>query len=154
MPIDKYFLNLSGEYRVAAELLKREIFTTITYGNKKRADLYAIGPTRKTAIVEVKASNTGRFVTGFYQKYDTETKGHPDFWVLYWLRKDGSDEFFVLNHEEMAHAQAERNRPGVTGSWTEHAVFVKTGVDNVLAKDLEPHRNAWSKITTFCEAPS
>ena len=69
MAIDKYYLNLAGEYRTAAELLKRELFATITYGNKKGADIYAIGPNRRTAVVEVKASNSQRFVTGFYQKY-------------------------------------------------------------------------------------
>lgn len=44
MAIDKYYLNLAGEYRVAAELLKREVFATITYGKQKGADIYAIGP--------------------------------------------------------------------------------------------------------------
>jgi hypothetical protein len=77
MVLDNY-LNLVGEYRTAAELLKREIFATITYGNKKGADIYAIGPNRRTAVVEVKASNSNRFVTGFYQKYKDETQEHPD----------------------------------------------------------------------------
>ena len=83
MAIDKYYLNLAGGYRVAAELLKRGIFASITYGKKKCADIYAIGPNRKTAVVEVKASNSNRFVTGFFQKYRDETQEHPDFWVLY-----------------------------------------------------------------------
>jgi hypothetical protein len=56
MPLDKYHLNLAGEYRVAAELLKRGIFATITYGNKKGADIYAIGEdSRQAAVIEVKA---------------------------------------------------------------------------------------------------
>ena len=46
------FLNLAGEYRVAAELLKREIFTTITYGNRKGTNIYAIGPNRRTAVID------------------------------------------------------------------------------------------------------
>ncbi len=53
MTLDKYHVNLAGEYRVAAELFKRGLFATITYGNKKGADIYAIGPQRRTAIVEV-----------------------------------------------------------------------------------------------------
>lgn len=57
MPLDKYYLNLAGEYRVAAELLKRGIFATITYGNKKGADIYAIGEeSRKAAVIEVNSS--------------------------------------------------------------------------------------------------
>jgi len=152
MGIDKYFLNLAGEYRVAAELLKREIFATITYGNKKGADIYAIGPTRRTAVVEVKASNTGRFVTGFYQKYPDEMKPHPDFWVLYSVSGDGAEQFFVLSHQEMATAQAERNSPGNAMSWSDTAQAVAKGVDNVLAKDLWEHESRWDKIVDYCSA--
>ena len=111
MTPDKYYLNLAGEYRVAAELLKREIFATITYGNKKGADIYAIGPNRKTAIVEVKASNSSRFVTGLFQRYRDEAQEHRDFWVLYRWTGD-LEQYFVLTHDEMAIAQAERNLPG------------------------------------------
>ena len=64
MALDKYHLSLAGEYRVASELLKRNIFATITFGNAKGAVLYAIGPTRRTAIIEVKSSNSSKFVTG------------------------------------------------------------------------------------------
>jgi hypothetical protein len=106
MALDKYYLNLVGEYRTAAELLKHAIFATITYGNKKGADIYAIGPNRRTAVIEVKASNSNRIVTKFYQKYKDETQEHPDFWVLYRLAQDGSEEFFVLTHQEMAVTQA------------------------------------------------
>ena len=56
--LDKYYLNLASEYRVASELLRRGIFATITYGNKKGADIYALGSNRSVAIIEVKASNS------------------------------------------------------------------------------------------------
>jgi len=92
VPLAKYYLNLAGEYRVASELLRRGVFAAITYGNKKGADIYAIGPNRETAVVKLKASNTGRFLTGFYQKYTDEAKVHPDSWVLYWVKRDGEDE--------------------------------------------------------------
>jgi hypothetical protein len=146
MALDKYYLNLVGEYRTAAELLKREIFATITYGNKKGADIYAIGPNRRTAVIEVKASNSNRFVTGFYQKYKEEAQEHPDFWVLYRLAQDGGEEFFVLTHQEMAVAQAARKLPGEDMTWVQHAERVIHGVDNVLAKDLHPYALAWDKI--------
>jgi hypothetical protein len=154
MPLDKYHLSLAGEYRVASELLKRDIFATITFGNAKGADLYAIGPHRRTAIVEVKSSNSKRFVTGFYQKYKDEMRDHPDFWVLYSLTKDLMEEFFILTHEEMARAQGARNFPGRKMSYTEHALAVTKGVDNVLANDLDEHIGAWHKIVDYLiEAP-
>ncbi len=152
MPLDKYYLNLAGEYRVASELFKRGVFATITYGNRKGADIYAIGRNRVTAVVEVKASNSGRFVTGFYQKYTDETKEHPDFWVLYWLKNDSDEDFFILTHREMAQAQGDRNFPDQPLTWAEHAQAVPTGVDNVLAKDLQMYRSAWEKIVIWCSA--
>ncbi|WP_309112725.1 hypothetical protein [Saccharothrix sp.] len=152
MGIDKYFLNLAGEYRVAAELLKREVFATITYGNRKGADIYAIGANRRTAVIEVKASNTSRFVTSFYQKYADETKPHPDFWVLYSLAEDRSERFFVLTHGELAHVQAQRNHPGQEMSWADRARAVVGGVDNVLAGQLAAYEECWHKIVDYCSA--
>lgn len=151
MAIDKYHLNLAGEYRVAAELLKRGIFATITYGNQKGADIYAIGPNRRAAVIEVKASNTGRFVTNFYQKYADEAKPHPDFWALYSLA-DSSEQFFILTHQELARVQAERNRPGQVMSWADSAQAAARGVDNVWAVNLDIHRSCWDKIVEYCSA--
>jgi hypothetical protein len=152
MALDKYHLSLAGEYRVASELLKRDIFATITFGNAKGADLYAIGPTRRTAIIEVKSSNSSKFVTGFYQKYRDEMRDHPNFWVLYSMTDIDTEEFYVLSHAEMAKAQGNRNYPGKTMTYAEHAVAVAKGVDNVLAKDLQKFRSAWSKIAKYVGA--
>jgi hypothetical protein len=149
MPLDKYHLSLAGEYRVASELLKRGVFATITFGNAKGADLYAIGPLRRTAIIEVKSSNSNKFVTRFYQKYDDEKQEHPDFWVLYSLQDGDAEEFFILSHDEMARAQGSRNFPGKSLTYEEHALAVPKGVDNVLAKDLQIHKSAWLKIVNY-----
>jgi hypothetical protein len=124
MPIDKYHLNLAGEYRVCAELLKRELFATVTYGNKKGADIYAVGSNRVAAVIEVKASNSSRFVTSFYQKYKSSDLPHPDFWVLYSLRSDAdafAERFFVLSHDELGRIQAVRNCPNEALSYQQVA---------------------------------
>jgi hypothetical protein len=47
--IPKYLLNMAGEYRVCIELQKRGLFATLTYGNRKCVDVYAISDRRKTA---------------------------------------------------------------------------------------------------------
>ena len=36
---EKHFLNMAGEYGVCAELNKRNIFSSIPYGNHKAADI-------------------------------------------------------------------------------------------------------------------
>jgi hypothetical protein len=112
---------------------------------------YAIGPNRKTAVVEVKASNSSRFVTGFFQRYKDEAQEHPDFWVLYRWAGD-LEQFFVLTHDEMAIAQAGRNQPGREFSWARSAQRATRGVDNVLAADIQEHLAAWHKIDRWCKA--
>ena len=152
--IDKYSLNLAGEYRVAAELCLRGLYTSVTYGNKKGADLYAIGENRRAAVIEVKASQSSRFVTSLYQKYKSRTAQSPDFWVLYSVRptKSGfAERFFVLTHGELAKIQGEVNCPGEKLSHEQIAERVARGVDNVSLKHVETHENAWSKILDFCQ---
>lgn len=53
---DSQISGLAGEFFVAAELLKREIQTSVTFGNAKAIDLFARNPrTRRTFTVQVKA---------------------------------------------------------------------------------------------------
>lgn len=155
MKIDKYHLNLAGEYRVCAELLKRGIFATVTFGNMKGADVVAVGANRRAAIIEVKASNSSRFVTGFYQKYRTGELEHPTFWVLYSVRLAGEshvERFFILSHHELEEKQAQRNHPGEQLPYEERAMRVQKGVDNVLIRDVEDSEDAWHKIVSWCSS--
>ncbi len=153
MKIDKYHLNLAGEYRVAAELLKRGIFAAVTLGNMKGADVIATGPNRRTAIIEVKASNSNRFVTGFFQRYKTPESPHPTFWVLCAFKPGAefnTERAFVLSHEELARAQARRNCPGERLSYGQAAARVVKGVDNVRVEDVKDFENDWSKVVAYC----
>ncbi|MBW3595983.1 MAG: hypothetical protein KY475_01760 [Planctomycetes bacterium] len=150
---DRYNLNLAGEYRVAAELLLRGVFATVTYGNKKGADIFAIGENRRAAVVEVKASQKNRFVTGLYQKYPDPEKPHPDFWVLYSVARRGEvfeEHFFVLTHAELAQIQGKRNCHGEELTYEEYAARVKKGVDNVRVDDVKAFKGAWDKVLEFC----
>ncbi len=154
MAIDKYHLNLAGEFRTCAELLKRGIFATVTFGNMKGCDVVAVGPNRRAAIIEVKTSQSTRFVTGFYQKFKTQDQEHPAFWVLYSMRRgngDFAERFFILTHQELALAQAARNGCDAQMSYDMRAKLVAQGVDNVLCKDLEQHEGAWDKIVRWCK---
>lgn len=153
---DKYNLNLAGEFRVAAELLLRGIYASITFGNKKGADIYAIGKNRRSAVVEVKSSQTRSFVTSFYQKYSTQEKACPDFWVLYHVVPTPPgfcERFFVLTHLEMAEAQGACNSPGRELSYEQHVELAKRGVDNVKMAAIEQFEGQWSKIMAYCNGP-
>jgi hypothetical protein len=152
MMIDKYHLNLAGEYRTCAELLKRGVFATVTFGNMKSTDVVAVGPNRRAAIVEVKASNSTRVVTRFYQTYKTLEMPHPDFWVLYSVTSvedKFSEHFYVLTHDEMARYQAIRN--GVEElTYSERAARCEKGVDNLDVSDLGDHEDKWDRVVRFC----
>lgn len=150
MKIEKYHLSLAGEYRVCAELLKRGIFATVTFGNMKGADVVAVGSNRRAAVIETKASNGSRFVTGFYRKYTTPAMEHPTFWVLY--SATPVDRFFVLSHDELAAIQADRNHPGETLPYEERVRRVARGVDNVAIANVRAHEDAWQKIVEWCSA--
>ena len=72
-----------------------------------------------------------------------------DVWVLYRLRDDDTEEFFVLSHRELAREQSEWNFPGEKLSYAEHVERVVKRVDNVVASSLDAHRNRWEKIERF-----
>jgi len=167
--IDKYHLSLSGEYRVASELLKRGLNATVTLGNAKSADVIAYGPNRRAVVIEVKTSQQKNFVTGFYNKYRTPEQEHPDFWVLVQVKagpkQDFTERFFVLSHFDLSVVQAKRNqiyrvRCGDVKedehlSWEDHSRMTNdaNGVDNVLLADVEHSGNSennWGKIIAAC----
>ena len=54
--VDGQITGLAGELFVAAELLKRGLQTSVTFGNAKAIDLFAFNPdTGRTFTVQVKA---------------------------------------------------------------------------------------------------
>ena len=119
----------------------------------KGADVIAVGPSRRAAVIEVKASNSTRFVTGFYQKYRTLEAEHPTFWVLYCCRREKeayAERFFVLTHLELARCQAMRNTGDASTPHDECASRSAKGVDNVKLVDVEAFEDQWKKIAEWC----
>lgn len=55
MSVAKLTLGLAGEYAVASELCRRGLYTQLTLGNYKSADLLAMSETGITSRIEVKA---------------------------------------------------------------------------------------------------
>jgi hypothetical protein len=56
---DSQLSNLAGEFFVAAELLKRDLQTSVTFGNAKAVDLLAHNPrTSRHFSIQVKAKRT------------------------------------------------------------------------------------------------
>jgi len=164
--IEKYFLSLAGEYRVASELLKRNLNATVTFGHAKSADVIAYSSNRKAVVIEVKTSQEKNIPTLFYNKYATPQQEHPDFWVLVQIIVDEShnfkDRFFILSHLELSKVQAKCNRAyrlrrgdihkGQRVSWQMHHLLTTEarGFDKVPVVDIEKYENQWDKIMNAC----
>lgn len=151
--IPPYLLNLAGEYRICSELNKRGIFATVTYGNRKGVDVYAISESHERALkIEVKTSQRGNFVTSISQKYLADDLHAPDFWILFQIRPGNdatfAERFFVLSHQEICQAQAARNEAYAAKYFARHGKQpdFSTGVDNVTVADVERFEDQWSKI--------
>ena len=103
----KYALNLAGEFYVAAELNRRGIFASVTYGAAKNADVLAFNQqSRKTAVIEVKttASANKKWITGQHS-IDKSSINSQLFWVLVLVPgiedADASPRFFVFTSKEL-----------------------------------------------------
>lgn len=139
---EKHFLNLAGEYGVCAELAKRQIHSSLTYGNHKAADVIAINTdTKKVGVIEVKTTRSNRVVTGFFQKYITPKTQHPDFWVIVRIDEDNLSHFYILTHDEMSKIQMTSNK---MTKW--EAV---NGVDNIHIDLIKEYKDGWGKINSF-----
>jgi hypothetical protein len=159
--IPSYLLNLAGEYRVCSELNMRAMFATVTYGNRKGVDVYAISDRQERALkIEVKTTQGKTFITAITQKDLEADPMAPDFWVLFQLRA-GTDEtfgerFFVLTHQEICDVQKRRNQRYAEGYVTRHGrqPDFSRGVDNVTVDDVKEHEGKWAKINLRFERGS
>lgn len=159
--VPPHLLSLAGEYRVCSELLKRGVFATVTYGNHKAADVYAINDASGRALkIEVKTSQIGRFVTGIGQKkFDSEERP-PDFWVLCQLcpNRAGtfSEGFFILTHAEICRVQQARNRVYANRYAARHGISpdIAKGVDNLIIEDVKAFEGQWDKIVGSVVVPA
>src|SRR6266436_4031026 len=86
--------GLAGEFFVAAELLKRDIQTSVTFGNAKGIDLFAHNPrTRRGFTVQVK---TLRYKSIYPISPERVIREHVYVFVL--LNKPGQPvQYFVVS---------------------------------------------------------
>lgn len=153
MSIPKDLLCLAGEHRVASELCKRAVFATITPGNRKQTDLYAISDvTKRFFRIEVKTSQSPsrKFVMGGRQFVDSIVQNKnglpPDFWVLVQINPEG-ERFFVLTNDEIEALQKSRNDGYFEKYRAKHGKeYTGRGVDNLLFEQVKQHENRWDKI--------
>jgi len=139
--IDKSILSLSGEYYVAAELGKRNIYAQLTLGNQKRTDLLIFSEHgTKLLKIEVKCKQGSSWPNckGIIQKdsfivfvdfKDLESNQRPDFYIL--SKNDWSE--FVQTREKEYKSKHPNRRTII-----ENNVLIL--LDEVNKKNGKPHK--------------
>lgn len=91
--VDGQVTGLAGEFFVAAELLKRNIQTSVTFGNAKAIDLLAFNPsTNQTFTVQVKALRAKNY---FLINKEKVNSAHVYVFVLLNKPKEPVEYFIV-----------------------------------------------------------
>jgi hypothetical protein len=146
MKLSKELLGLAGEYAVASELCRHEVYAQLTLGRHKQTDILVETETRMLRIsVKAKQGNEWPSILGLYRaddflvlvdlksKSDTE---RPDFYVL------NLDDWKLLISEERTRKPAiavdKQNRITYPDGW--RGLNIKPG----MVRDA---KEQWSKIT-------
>lgn len=126
---DGQVTGLAGEFFVAAELLKRDILASITFGSAKAIDILAYNPrTRRTISVQVKST---RQMNVFPIDHSRVEAVHMYVFVV--LNPPGtSPRYFVVPGQILA------NEPERFSKWFKDPKFPGFSVKYVL-----PFENAW-----------
>jgi hypothetical protein len=174
--IDKELLSLAGEYRVCSELNALGVFATVTYGNRKSVDVYAIGSDRRARAlkIEVKTCQSRRFVTLIAQKGSARRflRSHPgllkrrglrglprvyeqarndpdapDFWVVVQIRRPA--EGTRDRFFILTHEEICRAQQESTRAYLERNrpwSDLLKGVDGLSVEHVAQHEDKWLKI--------
>ena len=95
----KYNLSVAGDFFVAAELQRRGVMASVTYGNAKKADVVAFSPKISTAqVIELKSTSKQKWVVGNKNPEPTE-----DLWVLVHIPETSTEttRYFILTAREI-----------------------------------------------------
>ncbi len=162
--IDPGILSLAGEFAVASELCRRNMYTQLTLGNLKQTDLLMLSGVDKFSKIEVKTKQGGDW---------GNIKGLPSgggFLVLVDIAKrDDTDrpDFFILSPEDwcdLAKRKIEKYKqthPGHTPYLDDNNCPVfpeqigkKTDKPfrglTIKVHEVASHKEAWDKIIRAC----
>lgn len=95
----KYNLSLAGEFFVAAELQRRGVIASVTYGNAKKAEVVAFSSNiSNTLVIEVKSAAAEKWVVGNKNPEPSE-----DLWVLVHIPEDQVQptRYFILTSRDI-----------------------------------------------------
>lgn len=158
---EKCFLNMAGEFLVAAELNRRHILSAVTYGTAKSADVWAFDScSNRAARVEVKTTGPGsrKWVVG--EKPLTAPTNPDVFWVLVMLpephppgvsddgkRGQHAPRFFVLTSGEIKRVRRAAAEKYIAAFREKHGrEFAGPGVATIRVDEVKQFENHWEKL--------
>jgi len=152
---DKNFLNMAGEFAVASELNRRKVLTSVTYGNSKAADVFALGDSGIYVRIEVKTTSRSKWPIGEKATHP-EKLGKDVFWVLVHMPEPGSaPRFFVLTPQELYKVWFAAASKYEASFVAKHGHgYDGVGVPNVRLADVCAFEGAWDKIVSYLRPPS
>ena len=167
----KIFTNLAGEFLVAAELNRRHILCSVTYGASKSADVFAFSDDSGRVVrIEVKSTDKMRGGKAHWPigKRGMEAGSTGHVWVFVLLpeplTKQTNDDcelgrhaprFFVLTGTEVQRL-AEEDHEEYSRKYQERhgePYPVEKGVPQIRLDRIQEHEAAWSKIATTMKCP-
>jgi hypothetical protein len=163
MKIEKSILGVAGEFAVATELCRRNIYAQLTLGNQKGVDLLTLSRAGIFLKIEVKAKQGSIWPnqkglppgSGFLVFVDfagRDDAARADFFVLSsvdWraLAKRHVTEYLKKHPNRKAHLD-KGNCPVFPDEINSQGKPYRGC--SVRVSDIEAHREAWSKIIAAC----
>ncbi len=153
----KLHLGLAGEYFVAAELQRRGITASITFGNAKKADVIAFSLSSQKALsIEVKTTMEDKWVLGGNVPSDAPER-RDKLWVFVRIPKDleTGPDYYVLTEKDLFDAIM----PGHLKYREEYRArhgkeFEGPGVVHLSLESAKEQKNKWDRIFDRLERDS
>ena len=143
----KYNLAMAGEYYVAAELHRRGIPASITYGNAKKADVVATSEDGEAAVViEVKSTSQTKWIVGQYLPESSDR-----VWVFVYVPKecDQPPSFYILTQSEIRDILQPQDEEYRRQFKEKHGVEYgdKPGVCSLKRSEVTSAEGSWDKVS-------
>jgi hypothetical protein len=139
----KHALNVAGEFFVAAELTRRGVMASVTYGNAKKADVVAISRQQSFAIViEVKTTDKEEWVLG-----SKIPEASDDLWILVQVPDSQPPRYFVATAAELHDAVMRRHEAYLAKYRAKHnKEYPGNGVETVKMSEAKDFEAKWEKV--------
>ncbi len=130
MKISKDKLSLAGEYAVASEICRRDIYAQLTLGKHKRTDIL-VDNEKNVLRIQVKSKQGGKWP---WLQFDEEEDNL--IWVFVDFEKSENEkpDFYVLTNKEFGKL------------WKDETKRQNNEIPKINQDMIEQYKDKWSKL--------